>query len=63
MAQAINKFCPRSGKPIAQDSLTTYKGHIVGFCNSDCRESFASDINGNPNDTNSFDTIIKDNKL
>ncbi|MEM9090041.1 MAG: YHS domain-containing protein, partial [Cyanobacteria bacterium P01_F01_bin.53] len=39
--EAINKFCPRSGKPIENDSLTEYRGHIVGFCNPGCRDDFA----------------------
>ena len=25
MENAINKYCPRSGKPVANDSLTEYK--------------------------------------
>jgi hypothetical protein len=37
---AVNATCPWSGKPIAQDSLTTYKGAVVGFCNPGCRDKF-----------------------
>ncbi|NQW08346.1 MAG: glutathione S-transferase [Alphaproteobacteria bacterium] len=40
LAEAINDTCPWSGKPIAEDSLTTYNGHVVGFCNPGCRDKF-----------------------
>lgn len=49
----INSHCPWSGKPVSEDSLTLYKGHIVGFCNTGCRDKFeqASIF---------FDEILKD---
>ena len=31
---AINENCPWSGNPIDEGSLTTYKGQVVGFCNT-----------------------------
>ena len=34
---AINANCPWSGKPISADSLTRYRGQVVGFCNPGCR--------------------------
>ena len=37
---AINETCPWSGKPIAADSLTLYRGQVVGFCNPGCRDKF-----------------------
>jgi len=37
---AVNETCPWSGKPIAEDSLTLYKGAVVGFCNPGCRDKF-----------------------
>ncbi len=37
---AVNETCPWSGKPIAEDSLTTYHGAVVGFCNPGCRDKF-----------------------
>ena len=37
---ALNETCPWSGKPIAEDSLTTYRGAVVGFCNPGCRDKF-----------------------
>jgi hypothetical protein len=37
---AVNEVCPWSGKPISADSLTLYKGAVVGFCNPGCRDKF-----------------------
>ena len=41
---AINETCPWSGKPIAADSLTLYRGQVVGFCNPGCRDKFEAAI-------------------
>jgi hypothetical protein len=41
---AVNETCPWSGKPIAADSLTLYRGEVVGFCNSGCRDKFEAAI-------------------
>ena len=41
---AVNKACPWSGQPIAADSLTLYKGVVVGFCNPGCRDKFKAAI-------------------
>lgn len=38
--ECINEACPWSGKPVSADSLTFYKGHVVGFCNPGCRDQF-----------------------
>ena len=43
--KAINENCPWSGNKIQPDSLTLYKGHVVGFCNSGCRDKFEAAIN------------------
>ncbi len=40
LKDAINETCPWSGNPISADALTTYKGHVVGFCNTGCRDKF-----------------------
>ena len=32
--------CPWSGKPVSADSLTLYRGKVVGFCNTGCRDKF-----------------------
>ncbi|MEJ8574769.1 glutathione S-transferase [Microbaculum marinum] len=38
----INEVCPWSGKPVSPDSLTRYRGEVVGFCNPGCRDKFAA---------------------
>lgn len=58
--EAINNYCPRSGKPVQADSLTEYKGHVVGFCNPGCKDDFAQNIDSRPNDTQYFDVILKE---
>lgn len=63
MEKPINKFCPRSGKPVADDSLTDYRGFTVGFCNPGCRDDFAKDPANSPNDRSYFDVIIKEHEL
>jgi hypothetical protein len=60
---SINKFCPRSGKPVAPNSLTTYKSHTIGFRNSGGRDHFAHDRSNNAGDTRYFDIVIKRLKL
>jgi hypothetical protein len=44
LADAVNRTCPWSGEPIRADSLTRYRGHVVGFCNPGCRDKFAAAI-------------------
>jgi hypothetical protein len=39
---AVNELCPWSGDPISADSLTLYRGAVVGFCNLRCRDKFAA---------------------
>ena len=41
---AVNQASPWSGQPIAADSLTLYKGAVVGFCNPGCRDKFKAAI-------------------
>ena len=36
----INATCPWSGEPVSEDSLTVYRGKVVGFCNTGCRDKF-----------------------
>ena len=36
----VNDICPWSGKPVSADSLTLYRGEVVGFCNTGCRDKF-----------------------
>ena len=40
LADAVNDACPWSGDPVRADSLTLYKGEVVGFCNPGCRDKF-----------------------
>lgn len=56
--QAINRYCPRSGKPVAPDSLTEYRGLTVGFCNPHCRDDFAAHVSERPEDRRYFDALI-----
>lgn len=36
----VNAVCPWSGEPVSPDSLTRYRGKVVGFCNTGCRDKF-----------------------
>lgn len=40
LQDCVNAHCPWSGKPVREDSLARYKGHVVGFCNTECRDKF-----------------------
>jgi hypothetical protein len=40
LEDCINDVCPWSGKPVSADSLTLYRGQVVGFCNTGCRDKF-----------------------
>jgi len=40
LEDCVNDVCPWSGKPVSADSLTTYRGAVVGFCNPGCRDKF-----------------------
>jgi hypothetical protein len=40
LEDCVNERCPWSGKPVSADSLTRYKGKVVGFCNTGCRDKF-----------------------
>jgi hypothetical protein len=44
LADAVNETCPWSGKLVAADSLTLYRGAVVGFCNTGCRDKFAAAV-------------------
>ncbi|MEM7098566.1 MAG: YHS domain-containing protein [Pseudomonadota bacterium] len=67
MSQSINKYCPRSGKRVVDDSLTDYRGQTVGFCNPGCRDDFAQkhrqDDPQSNRDQKYFDVIIKEQGL
>ena len=40
LEDCVNDVRPWSGKPVSADSLTLYKGKVVGFCNTGCRDKF-----------------------
>jgi hypothetical protein len=60
MHTGINKYCPRSGKPVVEDSLTSYRDVNVGFCNSSCRDDFQNNVSERPTDRAYFDALIKE---
>lgn len=57
-SDVLNDTCPRSGKPVAADSLTTYRGHTVGFCNPHCRDDFAAHPEACDEDRAAFDRLL-----
>ena len=40
LEDCVDDTCPWSGKPVSADSLTHYRGAVVGFCNPGCRDRF-----------------------
>jgi hypothetical protein len=40
LEHCVNSHCPWSGDPVSADSLTLYRGAVVGFCNPGCRDKF-----------------------
>ena len=44
LEDCVNATCPWSGKPVSADSLTRYRGKVVGFCNTGCRDKFEAAI-------------------
>ena len=40
LEDAVNTVCPWSREPVSADSLTRYRGQLVGFCNPGCRDKF-----------------------
>ncbi len=44
LEDCINDACPWSGKPVSADSLTVYRGQVVGFCNPGCRDKFEAAV-------------------
>ena len=55
MEDCVNQTCPWSGEPVSGDSLTLYRGKVVGFCKPGCRDEFAKA-------TNAFDAVIEGKK-
>jgi hypothetical protein len=44
LEDCVNDVCPWSGKPVSEDSLALYKGEVVGFCNTGCRDKFETAV-------------------
>ena len=40
LEDCVNQTCPWSGEPVSGDSLTLYRGQVVGFCNTGCGDKF-----------------------
>ena len=55
LEDCVNERCPWSGNPVSGDSLTLYKGKVVGFCNPGCRDKFEKAASA-------FDTAIEGKK-
>ena len=54
LEDCVNEVCPWSGDPVSADSLTVYRGKVVGFCNTGCRDRFEAA-------THAFDAKIESN--
>ena len=55
LEDCVNDSCPWSGEPVQEDSLTLYRGKVVGFCNPGCRDKFEKAAS-------SFDAAIEGKK-
>ena len=55
LEDCVNDRCPWSGDPVSADSLTRYKGKVVGFCSTGCRDKFEAA-------TRAFDAKIEGKK-
>ncbi len=40
LEDCVNDVCPWPGERVSADSLTRYRGKVVGFCNTGCRDKF-----------------------
>jgi YHS domain-containing protein len=40
LEDCVNDVCPWSGDSVSADSLMLYRGKVVGFCNTGCRDKF-----------------------
>ena len=58
LSECINPTCPISGELFAPDSLTTYKGHTVGFGEPEDRDKFATAPDDFPDAIHHFDQRI-----
>ena len=40
LEDCVNDTCPWSGNTVSADALTVYRGQVVGFCKTGCRDKF-----------------------
>ena len=40
LEDCVNTHCPWSGEPVSAEGLTLYRGEVVGFCKTGCRDKF-----------------------
>lgn len=40
LSDCVNETCPWSGGAVSADALTVYRGQVVGFCKTGCRDKF-----------------------
>ncbi|MEL7255131.1 MAG: glutathione S-transferase [Pseudomonadota bacterium] len=40
LSDCVNDTCPWSGGDVSADALTLYRGKVVGFCKTGCRDKF-----------------------
>jgi hypothetical protein len=59
VSKPINATCPRSGKPVVDHALAHYRGRLVGFCNTGCRDDFEAHVADRPDDRRMFDALIE----
>ena len=55
LEECVNEVCPWSGEPVSADSLTRYRGKVVGFCNPGCKDKFEAA-------TQAFDAAIEEKR-
>jgi hypothetical protein len=58
ITEPVNATCPRSGDPVVSTSIAHYRGRLVGFCNTHCRDDFAANVAERPGDRKAFDALI-----
>ena len=46
--EPANHACPYSGRPVAADSIAEIDGHVIGYCNTFCRDKSVADAEAWP---------------
>ena len=60
LEDCVNAICPWSGEPVSADSLTLYRGQVVGFCNTGCRDKFETAVSLFEAELKAIDEITTD---